>query len=409
MSKFINHEWRVYMAYYSYVATDVNGSTIKGKEFADDYLDLTEKLRQKNLFCTEYTEIKEKQADAKFKFKTKDLAFICRQLSSMLTAGISLVRSLHILYSQEENKKAKAALLEIYEDVQKGRSFSESIQARPGVFPLLFVSMVAAGEASGNLDVIMTRVADYYLNQNKINNQIKGAITYPIVLLVLLIGVFFGLFIFIMPMFRELAGEDLPPLSAAMFAISDFLIPYWWTIILGVGVIILVIHFLKKNPSFALWFDQVKVKMPKVGPLLVIIYTGRFARTMANLYASGLQMVDCIEKSADTLNNEYVGRLIHESVVEDVKHGESLSSAITKIGIFPGVFTSIIMVGEESGALDEILNKSADYYEDESATAVQRLTALLEPVMIIFLGVMIGMILAGIFPILYGGMANVGN
>lgn len=397
------------MAYYSYVATDVNGSTVRGKEYADDYLDLSEKLRQKNLFCTEYTEIQEKQADAKYKFKTKDLAFICRQLASMLTAGISLVRSLHILYSQEENKKAKAALLEIYEDVQKGRSFAEAVQARPGVFPLLFVSMVAAGEASGNLDVIMTRVADYYLNQNKTNNQIKSALIYPIVLMCLLVGVFFGLFIFIMPMFRDLAGDDLPPLSAAMFAISDFLIPYWWTIILGVGIIVLVIHFLRKTPWFSLWFDEVKVKMPKVGPLLIVIYTGRFARTMANLYASGLQMVDCIEKSADTLNNQYISNLFHNSVVEDVKHGEALSTAITKIGVFPGVFTSIIMVGEESGALDEILNKSADYYEDESATAIAKLVGLMEPLMIIFLGIMIGMILAGIFPILYGGMANVGN
>ncbi|HBI51619.1 MAG TPA: type II secretion system F family protein [Ruminococcaceae bacterium] len=397
------------MAYYSYVATDVNGSTVRGKEYADDYLDLNEKLRAKNLFCTEYSEIQEKQSDAKYKFKTKDLAFICRQLASMLTAGISLVRSLHILYSQEENKKAKAALLEIYEDVQKGRSFAEAVQARPGVFPLLFVSMVAAGEASGNLDVIMTRVADYYLNQNKTNNQIKSALIYPIVLMCLLVAVFFGLFIFIMPMFRDLAGDDLPPLSAAMFAISDFLIPYWWTIILGVGVIVLVIHFLKKTPWFALWFDEMKVKMPKVGPLLIVIYTGRFARTMANLYASGLQMVDCIEKSADTLNNQYISNLFHESVVEDVKHGEALSTAITKIGVFPGVFTSIIMVGEESGALDDILNKSADYYEDESATAIAKLVGLMEPLMIIFLGIMIGMILAGIFPILYGGMANVGN
>ena len=397
------------MAYYSYVATDVNGSTVRGKEFADDYLDLSEKLRQKNLFCTEYTEIQEKQSDAKYKFKTKDLAFICRQLASMLTAGISLVRSLHILYSQEENKKAKAALLEIYEDVQKGRSFSEAVQARPGVFPLLFVSMVAAGEASGNLDAIMTRVADYYLNQNKTNNQIKSALIYPIVLMCLLVAVFFGLFIFIMPMFRELAGDDLPPLSAAMFAISDFLIPYWWTVLLGVGIIVLIIYFLRKTPWFSLWFDEMKVKMPKVGPLLIIIYTGRFARTMANLYASGLQMVDCIEKSADTLNNQYISNLFHNSVVEDVKHGEALSTAITKIGVFPGVFTSIIMVGEESGALDEILNKSADYYEDESATAIAKLVGLMEPLMIIFLGIMIGMILAGIFPILYGGMANVGN
>ena len=381
------------MAYFSYVATDVNGATVRGKEYADDYMALNEKLREKNLFCTQYTEIEEKQEGPKYKFKTKDLAFICRQLSSMLTAGISLVRSLHILYTQEENKKAKAALLEIYEDVQKGRSFSEAVIARPGVFPSLFVSMTAAGEASGNLDVIMTRVADYYLNQNKINNQIKGALVYPIVLLVMLIGVFF----------------DLPPLSAAMFSISDFLIPYWWTIVLGALALFIVIYFLKKTPAFQMWWDQIKVKAPKVGPLLIVIYTSRFARTMANLYASGLQMVDCIDKSAGTLNNEYVAGLIRDGVIEDVKHGEALSAALTKIGIFPGVFTSIIMVGEESGALDEILEKSADYYDDEASTAIARLTALIEPVIIILLGVMIGMILAGIFPILYGGMAGVAN
>lgn len=395
------------MAYFSYVATDVNGGTVKGKEYAEDYFELTDKLRDKNLFVTQYSQIEEKDTGAKFVFKTKDLAFICRQLSSMLTAGISLVRSLHILYSQEENKKAKAALLEVYEDVQKGRSFSEAIQSRPGMFPNLFVSMVAAGEASGNLDMIMTRVADFYLDQNRINNKIKGSLTYPIVLLVLLIGVFFGLFIFIMPMFRQLAGDDIPPLSQAMFAISDFLIPYWWTIVVGIVALVLIIRFAMKAPAVKIKFHELIVKMPRVGPLITTVYTARFARTMANLYASGLQMVDCIEKSVDTLNNGYIS-LVFKGVVEDVKHGEALSVAIAKTGIFPGIFTSIIMVGEESGALDDILAKSADYYDDEADTAIGKLVGLMEPLMIIFLGVMIGMILAGIFPILYGGMANVG-
>lgn len=269
--------------------------------------------------------------------------------------------------------------------------------------------MVAAGEASGNLDSIMNRVADHYASENKTNNKIKGALTYPIVLGVLLIGVFFGLFIFIMPMFRELAGEDLPPLSAAMFGISDFLIGYWWVLIIVAVILFFVIRITLKNATVAYKFDQIKVKMPKVGPLLCTIYTARFARTMANLFASGLQMVDCIEKSVDTLNNQYIQDTFHSQVVEDVKHGESLSVAVAKTGIFPGIFTSIIMVGEESGALDDILSKSADYYEDEADTAIGKLVGLLEPCMIIFMGIMIGMILAGIFPILYGGMGNMGK
>ena len=397
------------MAYFSYVATDANGAKVKGKEYAEDYLELTAKLRDKNLFCTQYTEIVEKQQDAKYKFKTGDLAFLCRQLASMLTAGISLVKSLHILYTQEENKKAKAVLQEIYEDVQKGRSFSEAIQAKPGVFPNLFVSMVAAGEASGNLDAIMNRVADHYASENKTNNKIKSAMTYPMVLAVLLVGVFFGLFIFIMPMFRDLAGDELPPLSAFMFTMSDFMIGYWWVIILVAVILFFVVKVLLKNPVIRFKFDQLKTKMPKVGPLLCTIYTARFARTMANLFASGLQMVDCIEKSVDTLSNEYIQKSFHEQVVEDVKHGEALSVAVAKTGIFPGIFTSIIMVGEESGALDDILSKSADYYEDEADTAIGKLVGLLEPLMIIFMGIMIGFILAGVFPILYGGMAGVGG
>lgn len=397
------------MAYFSYVATDVNGGKVKGKEFADDYLDLAEKLRGKGLFCTQYTEIVEKADQAKYKFKTADLAFFCRQLSSMLTAGISLVRGLHILYTQEEKKKAKAALREIYEDVQKGRSFAEAIQARPGVFPELFVSMVAAGEASGNLDVIMVRVADFYLNQNKVNNKIKGAMIYPLVLLGMLVAVFFGLFIFIMPTFRELVmGNEIPPLSQAMFDISDFLIDKWWVLIIIIAVIAFVIRILCITPKTRMKIDELLIKVPKVGPLLTVIYTGRFARTMANLYASGLQMVDCIEKSAGTLGNSYIAKIFRTNVVEDVKHGEALSTAVIKTGVFPGVFTSIIMVGEESGALDDILNKSADYYEDESETAISKLVGLMEPAMIILLGIMIGLVLAGIFPILYGGMANVG-
>ena len=397
------------MAYFSYVATDANGTKVKGKEYAEDYLDLTSKLREKNLFCTQYTEIEEKQQDAKYKFKTADLAFLCRQLASMLTAGISLVKSLHILYTQEENKKAKAVLLEIYEDVQKGRSFSEAIQSRPGVFPNLFVSMVAAGEASGNLDSIMNRVADHYAGENKTNNKIKSAMTYPMILGILLIGVFFGLFIFIMPMFRDLAGDDMPALSAAMFSISDFMIAYWWIIIIVAVVLVLVIRIVIKIPSVRFKWHQTLIKLPKIGVLMCTIYTSRFARTMSNLFASGLQMVDCIEKSVDTLNNQYIEETFHGQVVEDVKHGEALSVAIAKTGIFPGIFTSIIMVGEESGALDDILSKSADYYEDEADTAISKLVGLLEPCMIIFMGLMIGMILAGVFPILYSGMGNMGK
>lgn len=398
------------MTTFSYVATDVNGKKLKGKEMAEDAAELVDKLRQKGLFCTSYKDLTAGKAnDVKFKFKTKDLSFFCRQLAAMLTSGVSLVKSLHILQSQTENKKMKAVLLDIYEEVQKGRSFSEAIATKPGVFPGLFVSMVGAGEASGNLDMIMNRVSEHYAKDSKTQNKIKGAMIYPIVLLVLLVVMMVAMFTFIMPMFRGLMmeGDEIPPLSAAMFAISDFFINQWFILVIALIAIVIAFRIILTTPASKLKWDEMLLRLPKVGGLLRTIYTARFARTMSNLFASGLQMVDCIEKSVGTLGNTYIIKSF-EDVVENVKRGEALSVAIGRINVFEGMFVSIVYVGEESGTLDQILEKSSDYYDDEADSAISSMVSLLEPVMIILMGLMVGCILAGVFPILYGGMEGMG-
>lgn len=398
------------MTTFSYVATDVNGKKLKGKEMAEDAAELIDKLRQKGLFCTSYKDLTAGKAnDVKFKFKTKDLSFFCRQLAAMLTSGVSLVKSLHILQSQTENKKMKAVLLDIYEEVQKGRSFSEAIATKPGVFPGLFVSMVGAGEASGNLDMIMNRVSEHYAKDSKTQNKIKGAMIYPIVLLTLLVVMMVAMFTFIMPMFRGLMmeGDEIPPLSAAMFAISDFFINQWYILVIALIAIVITFRIILTTPASKLKWDEMLLRLPKVGGLLRTIYTARFARTMSNLFASGLQMVDCIEKSVGTLGNTYIIKSF-EDVIENVKRGEALSVAIGRINVFEGMFVSIVYVGEESGTLDQILEKSSDYYDDEADSAVSSMVSLLEPVMIILMGLMVGCILAGVFPILYGGMEGMG-
>lgn len=188
-------------------------------------------------------------ADVKYKFKTKDLSFFCRQLAAMLTSGVSLVKALQILQAQTENKKQKQVLLDIYEEVQKGRSFSEAIATKPGVFPSLFVSMVGAGEASGNLDTIMNRVSEHYAKDSKTQNKIKGAMIYPIVLLVLLVGIMIAMFTMIMPMFRDLAGDtEMPPLSAAIFGISDFMINQGYILVIVLIAIIIVLQTYYQDP-----------------------------------------------------------------------------------------------------------------------------------------------------------------
>lgn len=393
---------------FSYQATDVNGKTVRGQEMAEDYQDLQQKLKEKNLYVTRYRDLGANDAvDVKYRFKTKEVSFISRQLASMTSAGLSLVRALYILQEQQEKPKAKRVLLDIYEEVQKGKSFSEVLESKPGVFPDLFVSMVAAGEASGTLDQILIRVSDHFANANKTNNKVKGALVYPVILLVLALAVIILMFTAILPTFANMMSpDDMTPLSRAMLSFSDSLINHWYIYLIVIGVIILLFWVGRKTPSVKLKMDELILRMPKVGKLISTIYTGRFARNMSNLYAAGLQMVDCIEKSVSVLGNSYVNKRFEE-VVDNIKLGESMSKAVEKTGIFEGMFTSIIFVGEESGTLDTILSKAADYYEEEGDTAITKLVGMLEPVMIIIMGVAIGLVLAAIFPMLYGGMTNV--
>ncbi len=396
------------MKKFSYQATDVNGKTVRGQEMAEDYQDLQQKLKEKNLYVTRYRDLGANDAvDVKYRFKTKEVSFISRQLASMTSAGLSLVRALYILQEQQEKPKAKRVLLDIYEEVQKGKSFSEVLESKPGVFPDLFVSMVAAGEASGTLDQILIRVSDHFANANKTNNKVKGALVYPVILLILALAVIILMFTAILPTFANMMSpDDMTPLSRAMLSFSDSLINHWYIYLIVIGVIILLFWVGRKTPAVKLKMDELILRMPKVGKLISTIYTGRFARNMSNLYAAGLQMVDCIEKSVSVLGNSYVNKRFEE-VVDNIKLGESMSKAVEKTGIFEGMFTSIIFVGEESGTLDTILSKAADYYEEEGDTAITKLVGMLEPVMIIIMGVAIGLVLAAIFPMLYGGMTNV--
>lgn len=394
---------------YSYVATDISGRSIRGTEMAEDFKDLQSKLKAKNLFVTSYKDMGEGVADVKYKFKTNEVSFISRQLSSMTSAGLSLVRALYILQEQQENKKAKAVMLDIYEEVQKGRAFSDVLKSKPGVFPEMFVSMVAAGEASGTLDAMFTRLSDHYANANKTANKVKSAMVYPIVLGVLLIVVLIFMFVAILPTFTEMMNpDDMSAISKALVAFSDSLINYWYVYIIVIVGLVVAGKVLNKTPSTKYKIDELKLKIPKVGKLIGTMYTGSFARNMANLYGAGLQMVECIEKSVAVINNLYV-RERFKDVINDIKLGESMSKAIEKTGIFEGMFTSIIYVGEESGTLDTILVKTADYYDEESDAAITKLVGLMEPLMIIIMGIAIGFFLAGVFPMIYGGMEGVEN
>lgn len=396
------------MPSYAYKAKDAQGNVREGSLYAEDEQEFLAKIREKGMYVSSY---KERRSDVKTvkKFKTKDLAFCTRQLAAMLTSGLTLVKALDILCKEQESEAARNVWRDVYENVQKGESFSDALEVHGSVFPTLFSAMIGAGEASGSLDVIMQRLSDYYANQNKISNTIKSAMVYPIILVVLTIAVVIGVFVFIMPTFTELYEDEsqMPFLTKVMVAIGKFLVNYWYIVLGLVAVGIFVAVYALKLPDVRLKWDRFILKGPGFGKLVVTIYTARFAQTMASLYSSGLPMVECLKRSSDTLNNSYITMKFRD-IVDEVKSGETLSSSIQRADIFDSMFCSIIYVGEEAGALDEILAKTADYYDEEADSAVKRLCALLEPVMLIVLGVVIGLVCAAFFPALYGAFDNIG-
>lgn len=392
---------------FAYTAKDAQGNVRKGVMSAEDEQEFLARIREKGMFVTEY---KERQANVKTikKFKTKDLAFSTRQLAAMLTSGLTLVKALDILCKEQESEAARNVWRDVYESVQKGESFSDALEVHGSVFPTLMTSMVGAGESSGQMDVIMQRLSDYYANQNKIANTIKGALIYPIILVILTVAIVIGVFVFIMPTFTNLYPneDDIPTLTKGMMAIGDFLTKHYIILISILVVLIFVTIYALKLPDVKLKFDRFKIKGPAFGKLVVKIYTARFAQTMASLYSSGLPMVECLKRSSDTLNNTYIS-LKFRDVVDEVKSGETLSSSIQRADIFDSMFCSIIFVGEESGALDDILAKTAEYYDEEADSAVKRLCGLLEPVMLIVLGVIIALVCAAFFPALYGAFEGI--
>jgi len=398
------------MKTFIYTATDVQGNVIKNaKMSAENVNDFLEKINEKGYFCSNYKEATGgKSSNTLHKFKVRELAYNCRQLSAMLTSGLTLVKALDILYKEQIKKRPRQVFQEIYEEVQKGQSFSDALRMQQGAFPNFMVSMIQAGESSGSLDITVQRLEVHYAKEARLNNKIRSAMLYPIILAVLSLGIVLIMFTFIMPTFKELLTEDdMAGLTGFLFAFSDSLIAYWY-IYIGVAIaVVFTIRYLLKVPDVRYKFDRFLCKGPMVGKLIVKVYTGRFARTLSSLYSSGIPMVESLERSSAILNNSFISKHFI-TVVDEVKQGEQLSAAIQRTGVFESMFCSIIFVGEEAGALDTILEKSADFYEDEADSAIQRLVAMIEPIMIIIMGAAIGTIMAGILPAIYNSMENIG-
>ncbi len=385
------------MAVYKCSVVDQAGKKQKVSRDAESRSEVVDYLKQNN-----YTIIDIKKSEGSInlkglnsnRIKSKDLAVFCKQLYAMLKAGVTIVNSLEILKQQTENKRLSKIIGLLYEDLQKGNTFSEALSHHKDVFPSILISMVEAGELSGNIDVIMNRLATHFEKEYKIENKVKGAMTYPMILIIVSIAVVIFLLITIMPTFVEMyssSGIELPKVTQVMIALSNVLKNYWYFIIFFISALVLLASAISKNENIKLKEDYFKLQIPVVKNLILKVATSRFTRTLATLMGSGVPLLQALETVSGVTGNTYIGSKILEAK-EDVRRGHALSQPLKRQGVFPPMVHSMIKIGEDSGSIEEILDKTADFYDEEVDTAVTKLTSMLEPIMIVLMAVIVGFI-----------------
>ncbi len=308
----------------------------------------------------------------KKKVKKKDLALFCRQFYTMISAGLGIVPCLEILVSQTNNKTFKNAIADAYEEVQKGKTMSQAMKEHREVFPTILVSMVESGEVSGNLDTVMLRMAEHFEKENKLENKVKSAMIYPAVLAVISVVVVIFMLVFIMPTFIgmfENSGVELPGLTMILINMSNSIKTYWY-IYLGIIVgIVTGISRYKKTEAGRRLFDSLKLRLPIVKGTSSMLITSRFTRTLSTLLSSGIPLIQALEVVARVVNNTIIEERMVEGI-DSVRKGVSLARTVKDVGVFPPMVDSMIKIGEESGSLDDMLTKTADFYDEEVQTSL---------------------------------------
>ncbi|WP_312460267.1 type II secretion system F family protein [Proteiniclasticum sp.] len=387
------------MALYRYKAVQSDGKEVNEVMTAATITEVQEKIRDKGLYLIQIREDVEKKSAAEElsfggKVTAKQISIFCKQFATLLKAGVPVASGLDILYRQTENKKFKSALEDVYTEVQKGSQVSTAIRNHPKVFPSLMVNMVESGEMSGNLDNIMERLAIHYEKDAKINSRIKGAMIYPIALSVISVVVVIFLITVILPTFTGMftsSGTELPLPTRILLGISDFIKGYWYIVIGAVGLLIFVINRYLSSSVGRYQFDALKFKLPVVKGSMDKIVTARFTRTLGSLLRSGIPLIDALELAGSVTGNVVIEEKVNY-IASEVEKGETLGVALKRTPTFGPMVVSMIQIGEESGSLDQMLDKSADFYEQELEDAIDRLLKLMEPLLIVVMAVVIGFI-----------------
>jgi len=388
---------------YTYQVRDPSGNLRSGTIVADNQALVLERLREQGLVPVSIAIQKgmkfNMDLNVRQKVKLKDLAVFSRQFSTMVSSGLPMLRALATLETQTSSKPLAKAVSDVRIEVEKGNSLSGAMGKHPKVFNNLYVAMVRSGETGGVLDAVLDRLAGNLEREVSLRGRIKSAMTYPIVVLGFVTLIMMAMLIFIVPQFKSIYAElhgTLPLPTRILLAISDAVRHDFIFVILGIGAVIFALRRWKRTDGGRRFFDKLKLRAPIFGPLFQKTALSRFARTLSVMSKSGVPIIQSLDVVAETVNNVVVSDAVRD-VQESVKQGESIAKPLSRHEVFPGMVVQMLTVGEETGALDTMLEKIAQFYDDEVTAAVDSLTSILEPVMIAIVGGAVGMAVIALY------------
>jgi type IV pilus assembly protein PilC len=395
------------MATFTYKALDARGITAAGQIDADNKSAVAANLRNKGLTVVDIDEVKTSLAKTDIfaglqRIKAKDLTVFSRQFATMINSGLAMLRALSVLEEQTENPKLAAVLTQVRADVEAGISLSDALEKHPKVFSPLYVNMVRAGEIGGILDEVLNRLATQLEKDDQIRRAVKSAMTYPMMIAGFALIVMTGMVLFLIPvfagMYQELGNAKLPLLTRMMVTVSDTMRSWKGAVVVVVIIaLVVLIRKLKRTEKGTEVWDRFKLRVPMgIGEVIRKIAVARFSRTLGTLVSSGVPILQAIEITGKSAGNVVIEHAM-QAVQVSVKEGQTISEPLKHISVFPEMVVQMISVGEETGALDAMLQKVADFYEDEVNAAVKSLTSIIEPIMMLGVGAIVGVVVIGMY------------
>lgn len=403
------------MAEFTYVAMNEAGKRVKGNVLAENETLALEKLRLQDLYPTKLVpaNIFNKEIDISIgKVATsRDLSVFCRQFVSMLSAGITIVTALEMLADQTENKHLARALRKVQEDIMQGETLADAMRKHKKIFPELMINMVTAGEAAGKLDVTFSRMADHFEKAEKTEGMMKKAAIYPVMVAVVAIVVVVIMLIKVVPAYADMFASmdvEMPGITLAVMNASDFMTHYWYVLLAIIVMVVAVGKAYKNTEDGKLAAGRMAISVPLFGKLKIKTISSLTARTLSTLIYSGMPLVDGLRLTARTVGNELYKRALEQAVV-DVREGMTLSSSLKKSGLYPPMVSHMIGIGEETGELEDMLTKLADYYDTEVEMTTQTVMAALEPMIILIMAALVGIVIAACMAPMISMYSNMGN